>query len=311
MLFLYIFILAILIFAGVIVTFFCITFVRNPKKGVTPTDIKINKTLVPYRSIVDPGIKFNNDTFHKTVSIKSGDGLTLVGDYYPNEENKGTMILFHGYRSVAKRDYACVLKIYYENGFNILLVDQRSHGRSEGKIITFGIKERYDVLSWVDYINTEFNSPQIFLVGLSMGATTVLLSAGLELPDNICGIIADCGFNSPAEIISSVAKRDYHIKGKIIIPLMNILCKIFGKFSLYEASTEQALKNNKIPVLFIHGRNDGFVPCYMSESAYSSAICEKDIIIVDGADHGMSFLVDTPSVLKKYNEFISKYLKSE
>ena len=139
-----------------------------------------------------------------------------------------------------------------------------------------------------------------------MGATTVLLSAGLLLPQNVKGIIADCGYTSPVDIIKKVAKQTFKIKGTVIIPLLNLGCMLFAKFNLYGISTLDTLKHNKIPLLFIHGVSDNFVPVEMSKRAYESADGKKSIVLVESADHGLSYLLDTERVKGALEKFISE-----
>jgi len=186
----------------------------------------VSERLEPVYMRVAEGMKFIDRTPHDYVFTKSFDGLKLAARYYKNNDSDRTIILVHGYRSVARRDFACVVEIYYNLGFNILLVDQRCSGRSEGKIITFGIKESRDVVSWLDFLTTQYGEKDFYLDGISMGATTVLLATRFELK-NVKGIIADCGFTSPAEIIGIVAKRKFKISEKLAVPALNFLSKIF------------------------------------------------------------------------------------
>lgn len=292
------------LFILTVVFFFSVAFIRHDDKRLDDIDSEKNSFLGEYKPAVKEGIDFIERQAHTRVYCRSFDKLKLSARYYDCKSEK-TVILFHGYRSSAKRDFSCAVKMYYEYGYNVLLVDQRSHGESEGRLITFGVKERRDVLSWVNYTLENTGASEIYLGGMSMGATTVLLSAGLPLPENVKGIIADCGFTSPVSIIKKVARQAFRINAGIFIPFMNLLCRIFGGFSLYGVSTTEALADSKIPVLFIHGMNDNFVPCEMSRSAYESAGCKKDILLVEGADHGMSYLVDTTRVKTAIEGFLT------
>lgn len=294
------------LFIFTVLYFFSIAFVRHDDKNIDDIDASVNSFLGEYKPTVKEGIDFIERQPHSYVYCHSFDNLKLAARYYDCKSEK-TVILFHGYRSSAKRDFSCAVKMYCEYGYNVLLADQRSHGKSEGRLITFGVKERNDVLSWVNYILENTSASEIYLGGMSMGATTVLLSAGLPLPDNVKGIIADCGFTSPVSIIKKVARQAFKINAGVFIPFMNLLCRIFGGFSLYGVSTTEALSNSKIPVLFIHGMNDNFVPCEMSRTAYETAGCEKNILLVDGADHGMSYLVDTPKVKTAIEVFLTAH----
>lgn len=296
-----------LILAAILMILFKFAFVRANLAMANDLDSALNRPLQPYRDKIEQGQDFIFNHPFEWVNTQSFDGLRLAARLYRKDGADRTIILFHGYRSIGTRDFSCAVKSYYNMGMNVLLVDQRAHGASEGKLITFGVKERRDVLSWVEYIlNTEGKNSKIFLGGMSMGATTVLLSVGLGLPENVKGIIADCGYTSPVDIIRKVAVETFKIKGVVIIPLLNLGCKLLGHFSLYGISTVDALKNNNIPLLFIHGKKDGFVPCDMSCQAYEAAGGAKKIVLVDDADHGFSYLVDPDGVSRELETFISE-----
>lgn len=263
--------------------------------------------LSKYKSFFDNGLKYIDGLASDRIYIKSYDGLKLAGSYYKCNDSDTTILLFHGYRSDGRFDFACVVKYYIELGLNVLVVDQRANGESEGKLITFGIKERHDVLSWIEYVNKTYSPKNIFISGVSMGATTVMMASNLELPHNICGIIADCGFTDPPEIIKKVALQAFKINADPILPSLNAMCKLFGGFDLYETSTVQSLAESDIPIFFIHGKCDGFVPYEMTETSYNAAKAEKYICLVDNADHGISFLVDTENIQKQISTFIKSH----
>ena len=194
--------------------------------------------------------------------------------------------------------------MYTELGFNILLVDQRSLGKSEGKLITFGAKESKDLLCWIEFVNKKYAPKKIVLGGMSMGATTVLLVCKYKLPENVKGIIADSGFTSAEEIIQKVAKQYFKVNASLFLPILNFWCKVFGNFSLKDVNTTKALKNAKLPILFIHGKDDGFVPCDMSIKTYETVKERSQIMIVDKADHGMGFLLEPENVYNKLKTFL-------
>lgn len=262
--------------------------------------------LSEYKDIFDKSLTYINNIESKRVYIKSFDGTKLAASYY-NNNSETTILLFHGYRSDGKFDFACAVKFYIELGLNVLVVDQRANGESGGRLITFGIKERRDAVCWTEFINQQYAPKNIFLSGVSMGATTVMMAANLELSNNVRGIIADCGFTSAPEIINKVARESFKINAEPILPLLNLMCKLFGKFSLYETTTVKALSTSDIPIFFIHGKCDGFVPCQMTQISYDAARAEKYICLVEKADHGISFLVDTENIKKQISNFIKKY----
>ena len=293
---------------GIFYLLFCVAFVRR-RNTTGDIDSRQNAFLGKYKETIRKGMMYADSLPKTEISVKSYDGLTLVGDYYKNGNSKDTIILFHGYRSASKRDFSCAIEMYYNMGLNVLLVDQRSHGRSSGKLITFGVKERYDVKSWVEYVIKNYGEDtNIILDGLSMGATTVLLSTELELPENVKCIIADCGFSSPYEIIKRVSAKSYHVDSEAVLRILDLYCRILGSFSIYNISTVEAMKKNSIPVFFCHGKADDFVPCDMSQRAYDAAICEKNIHLAENAGHGMSFLTEPDILTCELQEFIKTHI---
>ena len=287
------------------VVFFSFTFVRKQKDSQTVFKKGDEEYFGEYYQQISKGAEYILSREYEEHYIKSFDGLKLYGRYLKNGDSKKTVILFHGYRSRGEKDFSGSFKYYVDSGFNVLIVDQRAHGRSEGKLITFGVKESRDVISWLEFINKTYGTDkEIYLIGLSMGAATVKFSARFNMPDNVRGIIADCGFNSPEKIIRKVAKQNFNINGFLLMPAINCLSKLLGNFSVYEVSSEAALKNLKIPILFIHGTADDFVPYYMSVSGFEAANEPKFLCTVEGASHGMSFMVDMPKVKKAFSDFI-------
>lgn len=243
------------------------------------------------------------------VSITSNDGLKLSGTWLETENAKGTIILAHGYRSCKLVEFSMVLDFYQGYGLNILLPDQRSHGKSEGKLITFGVKECRDVRKWIDWVNEKENYKPVMLSGLSMGASTVLFLADEELPANVKGIIADCGFTSPWDIIGCVFRNVTHLPAGASLWVAELFARVFGGFSLRQKNTKEVLKNSKLPVLMVHGKADGFVPCEMTQQGYDACAGEKEIFLVEGADHGLSFLKDTEQYKKKVRAFLDRNLE--
>lgn len=308
------FVLATLIFVLLcaIIGVFIYIFARRSNAKIDNLDSTVNRFLGKYKNVLQDGRAYITKTSHEWVFIKSYDGLKLAARYFPCPNSKigvtKTIILFHGYRSSGGRDYCCAVKMYHDNGLNVLLIDQRSHGRSEGRIITFGVKESMDVVSWTDYICQRFGkNMQIFLSGISMGATTVMLATGRNLPKNVCGVVADCGFTSPAEIISFVTMKKIGIKSVLLMRILDLMCRITAGFSLYEMSTEETLNKSDIPILFIHGLEDSFVPCEMSTRSHAAAKADKEIYLIEKATHGCSFLVEPQKISDALKNFFEKY----
>lgn len=239
------------------------------------------------------------------VYTRSHDGLQLHGIWIPTENPKGTMLLAHGYRSTKLLDFGIAFAFYHALGMNLLVPDQRSHGQSEGTFITFGVKESEDMLTWVRYHNQHLGGGQLVLSGLSMGASTVMYLADRQLPENVKGIIADCGFSSPKEIISTVFRRVTHLPAAPSVWIADLCAKMFAGFGLGEKSSLRSLANNTVPVLLIHGTQDNFVPCEMTKRAYEICTGKKELLLVDGAGHGVSFL----TAQERYTQTVCDFLK--
>lgn len=218
------------------------------------------------------------------IQINSFDGLKLVAYNLPKENALGTIILMHGYHSEPFREYACLARYYYNLGYNVFLPYQRTHGNldgvhSEGEFITFGVKERYDLRDWILKANEIYGETNpLFLQGISMGCATTLMTLGFDLPSNIHGVIADCGFTTPYEIIWKVLTEDKKIPtAKLIIQIGNFLTNKIAGFDMNEYSTYEALaknrsRENQIPILFIHGNKDEYVPFEMSKKNFGSCL---------------------------------------
>ena len=228
----------------------------------------------------------------QTVEIRSHDGLRLVGRYYHTHDHAPLQIMFHGYRSHASRDCSGGYMLAKKMGFNVLVVDQRAHRQSAGITISFGIMERKDCLNWIRYAQERFGEEtHIILSGLSMGAATVLMSASLSLPRQVVAIMADCPYSSPGGIIRKVC-RDLKFPDKLIYPLVRLSARIYGGFSLEETSAKDAVSHTEIPILLIHGEEDSFVPCKMSEEIYAQCSKHAQLHIFPGAGHGLCYMVD-------------------
>lgn len=247
-------------------------------------------------------------TRHEEVYITSHDGLTLFGRYYHVKDGAPIDIHFHGYRSLSARDCCGVFRISCELCHNVLLVDERAHGKSDGKVISFGINERYDCLEWAKYCENRFGKDcKITLIGLSMGAATVLMASSLELPENVVGIISDSAYTSPVEIIEKVS-RDMKIPPSVVSCLAVAGAKLFGHFDLCESTAEREVKKCKKPVLFIHGENDYFVPSYMTRKIYAACDSKKRISILKNSGHCSGYIFNTERYIKEITDFFDYVL---
>ena len=237
------------------------------------------------------------------VTIQSYDGLALKGRYYHTKDGAPTQILFHGYRSHPLRDCAGAYILGKKMGFNILAVDQRAHCKSGGRVITFGICERHDCVSWAELISKRFPDSPIILAGLSMGAATVLMASELELPTNVCAIIADCPYSSPSAIIRKVC-IDRKIPDKLAYPFIRIGARLFGGFSLNSCSAESAVRHANVPILLIHGEDDRFVPCEMSRRIHEASKEFSQLHTFPNAGHGLCYMTDP----LRYEDVTTRFL---
>ncbi len=296
-----------LIDAFIILFFYLLCLVALRRK---PNDLRTRKfpdghPMKKVQAAIQEGRKFHLQNFGEPLVIEA-NGVELFAKRYVPENPKGRILMMHGYRSIAENDFSVGAKFFYDLGYELILVDQRAHGKSTGSWIGFGILERYDCLSWVRFLNATYGELPTFLNGISMGATTVLMACGLELPSNVKGVIADCGFTSPKEIIAHVMKKKLHLP-TLLIPPLNLFSKWFAGYSFNAYSAVDAMKTNHIPVLFIHGKDDHFVPPEMTLKNYEACAAEKELILVDGAGHGTSFLQDRPTVEKAVISFLDRY----
>ena len=243
------------------------------------------------------------------VYMTSADGLKLHALWIPAENPRGTVLLAHGYRSTFLVDFGLAFAFYHALGMNILVPSQRSHGKSEGQYITFGVKESEDMKSWIAYHNKQFGNYQMILSGMSMGASTMLYLADQNLPQNVKCIIADCGFTSPKAILDVVFRSVVHVPSGPFIWAADLFARVFAGFSLSQKDTREVLKHAKYPVLMIHGKADDFVPCEMTEEGYAVCSSEKEILLVEDAGHGVSCLKDKETYTKRILAFLEKHLE--
>ena len=255
---------------------------------------------------ITAGIRWFEQKEQEVLTIESYDGLTLYGNLIPNPDARGTIILFHGYRTFPECDFSADAWHYYGLGYHLLTVDQRACGRSGGKHITFGVKERYDCRSWIDYVSERFGPEhEIFLAGLSLGGSTVVMASGLGLPDQVKGIIEDSAFTSPKEIIGRTIRTKYHLPAKFLLPVIGFWCRLLEGISLDAYSTMEAMETNRTPILFVHGKEDDYVPWEMTVKTYEACQAPKTLYLVEGAVHGVGYLIEPEQYRQKLTEFFT------
>ena len=243
---------------------------------------------------------------HEEMSITSFDGLTLRGKFYEYAPNAPIELMFHGYRGTAERDLSGGVERCFKLGRSALLVDQRGCSDSEGNVISFGINEHRDCLAWLDFAIQRFGKDvKIILTGISMGASTVLMVSDKDLPPNVLGILADCGFSSAKDIIKKVI-RQMGLPADVGYPFVKLGAKLFGHFDLEAHSAVETVKNATVPVIFFHGDGDDYVPCEMSRINYEACTAKKKLVIIPRAGHGLSYPVAPNTYLNALREFFGE-----
>ena len=247
---------------------------------------------------------------HEDVWITSHDGLKLHGTYFKGEEGDKAVICFHGYTSEGLNDYGSLSHYYLKHGFRMLLIDERAHGRSEGEHIGFGCMDRLDGESWVKWmVEKAGEDVQIILHGNSMGGATVLMMSGLKLPEQVKGIISDCAFTSMKDVFTHVLHSMYHIPAFPIIQIASWINTKKVGYGLDDCNSAREVEKAEVPILFIHGDKDVFVPCWMTEEAYKHCASPKTKLIVEGAGHGESYYKDTEGYERAMDSFIGGVIK--
>lgn len=278
----------------------------NPKNGL---DLPEYAPFIPkIHYMIDKLIEMP----YEDVTIRSREGLKLHARYYHKIDGAPIMVKVHGYNGCPIRDFCGGGVESIDKEYNVLLIDQRAHESSGGKTTTFGIKEKDDVVRWCKYLVKRFGkNTKILIYGISMGAATVLMaSAHKRLPKNVKGVVADCSYSSPKEIIIKVATEDMHLPGKLFFPIIWLGARIFGHFNLTSDSPVKAVKKTKLPILLLHGMADTFVPHQMSEKIYEAATtADKKLILFKGAYHGISYMNNEKVYIGELRSFMERIFK--
>ncbi|URZ88278.1 alpha/beta hydrolase [Floricoccus penangensis] len=264
----------------------------------------------PYAIIENNQNKVANDFWDKNlteqVTITSFDGLKLVGNVFKlNPDSNKWLLGVHGYRSTGRRDMQVIMEHLARSGqYNILIPDHRAHGESEGTLITFGYNEKKDILQWTSELLKKEPNAEIVLYGGSMGATTVMLTTELDLPTNVKGIIADCGYTSAYMEFELLIKNGLKIPSFPLLNFMDFFVRIKGNFSLKDVDVRPGLNENILPFLVIHGTGDKFVDVSMAKLNFDADKGPKDMLIVKDAPHLSSYIYDEDDYFKTVNTFL-------
>lgn len=265
---------------------------------------KVGKDNLTEEEIYETWLTENsNDTY-----IKSEDGLNLHGYELKHLDSDIWTIIVHGYdgQGIDMGDYA---QSFYNKGYNVLVVDLRGAGLSDGEYIGMGWHDRLDIVSWIDYLVEKDEKCQIILFGVSMGASTVMMATGEKLHQNVKLAIEDCGYSSVWSEFEYQLKKIFNLDSFPFLNVASITTKIRAGYFLEDASSLKQLQKSNTPTLFIHGDKDEFVPTYMVNENYEIATCEKELLVVEGAEHARSSKVAPDLYWNTIDEFIRKYIK--
>ena len=245
----------------------------------------------------------------KDIYIKtSNNGNLDIHSYEINNNSDVWVIAVHGYYGQGQ-DMVYFAKEYYNRGYNVLIVDLRGHGESQGNYIGMGWHDRLDIIDWANYIINKNPNSKIILHGVSMGAATVMMATGEELPSNVKIAIEDCGYTSIWDEFEMQLKILYNLPAFPALNAASAVCRVRAGYMLEEGSCVEQVKKSKTPTLFIHGDQDRFVPFEMLDLVYEAANCEKQKLIIKGAAHAEASFINPQLYWKNIDGFIDEYIE--
>ena len=242
-------------------------------------------------------------------SLTSFDGLALKAHYYPGTADSHVYaLLVHGYHG-SGHDMLPQAVHFLEKGYHVVMPDLRGHGLSDGDYVGFGYHDHLDILCWIDQIRDFDPEASIFLLGLSMGAATVMMTSGEFLPSQVKCIIEDCGYSNAYEQCRHNMKTLYHLPAFPILTVTNLVLKLKHHYTLRDASPIDYVSHAMVPMLFIHGDQDDFVPFSMQQPLYEAcSSAEKEMLIVPDAKHAQSETVNPDLYWSTVDAFLNKHL---
>lgn len=241
-------------------------------------------------------------------SIEIDGGCPLKAKLLVPEKSNGILVIScHGARSSALGEFAFCADYFYNGGFTVLMPEHRGCGISGGRFMGYGTHESKDTMRWLDYAKKRFPDLSVFLLGVSMGAATVLMMSDKISKNDVKGIISDCSYTSLWDELKYQLKTSFHLPAFPVLYICNLICKVSARYSFKDASPVNCVKHSNVPVLFIHGTEDDFVPFYMEKELYDACGSEKEILAVDGAVHARSYFHNSALYEKAINAFFNKY----
>ena len=278
------------------------------------TELFRASTVVPsgrykYRDEMQKGVDWFEAQPKTELHIKSYDGLSLTAEVIEANDPVGLIVAAHGFRSWPSREFALIAKHLYEQGYTVLYPYMRAHRKSEGKYITFGVKERRDIAAWAKLLSEKRPDLPLFLYGQSMGGASVIMASGLDLPSQTRGVIADSAFHSPQDVIATALVNAYKLPVFPMLPAMDMWARIIAGYSLTATTCKEALDKTSLPFLFIHGTKDELVPYDMGLQNYTQCHTQKEMLTVEGAAHCASYYADPVRYISYLDGFLKKYGK--
>ena len=291
------------------------TFYNKPRRPRDEEDFDVppGKIYEPHHPKMIEWTKQARALPHRKVEIKTFDGLTLRGRYYELSPDAPIEIMMHGYHGNLERDLSGGIFRALNAGHSVLAYDHRGSGLSDGNTLTFGINESKDCRRWIDFVINEINKDaKIILSGVSMGGATAMIVSGFDdLPENMVGIIADCGYTSPKVIIKRVI-REMKLPPDLLYPFVKLGGLIFGHFNIDEFAPVEQVAKSKLPTIFVHGDTDDLVPLEMSRENYEACAAErKKLLVVEGAGHGLAYIYAGKGYIDELHAFFDPVVEKK
>ena len=257
----------------------------------------------PYQEMLKEDIGYFRKQEMAEVSVKSFDGRVLRGKYLDGGYDK-TAILVHGYRSSPLNNFAVLGRfLFEEKGFNLLFVDQRATGESDGMFVGMGLLEKFDVRAWERYVSKMPEVKEILIAGVSMGATSIAFTADHLNPKKVSGVILDCGFECPRDQLLHMSEQYKPLPGKLILPIVEFMVRLILRIDLNENTTKH-LNRMTVPALFLHGEQDDTVPFYEGQNAYRECGSNKMRYFVEDAGHATAFYAHLEEGKRAVSQFL-------
>lgn len=242
---------------------------------------------------------FYEQSNFQDITIPSFDDLHLHAYEITNTDR--WILIVHGYYGNAK-DMKEPARRFYDLGFSVLMIDLRGHGKSEGNYIGFGGHDAKDVQSWIDYLNQK-KVTSICLYGVSMGGATVMMCSD-QVPAIVKGIIEDCGYSTLKEMFVYQLKQMFHLPAFPILPCANILMHLKAHYGVSDIQPIEHVKRATVPMLFIHGDLDTFVPFSMLQKNYDACSTTKTKVVIHHGQHANNHRIDPDTYWKEITKFL-------